>query len=65
MDKNETKVNVNIFAYPARRYITHSYTEYKYTKKSIKVNISQAKFLSKGKFEDSFLALIKKLIEKD
>ena len=69
MDNNETKVNVNIFAYPSRREITYSTAQDDVmtgvqVAQVIEVDISQAKFLSKGKFEDLFLALIKKLIEK-
>ncbi|MBT3880996.1 MAG: hypothetical protein HOI47_19920 [Candidatus Scalindua sp.] len=69
IDNNNSKVVINIFAYPAQPEIKYSSAQTGFwagqqLTQEAKVDISQAKFLSKGKFEDDFFVLIKKIIEK-
>ena len=72
MDNNETKVSINIFASPAQPKIMclgdqihfNMFITQQLMFQKVEIDISEAKFLSKGTLEDNFLMLIKKLITK-
>jgi hypothetical protein len=62
---NNTRVTVNIFAYPIgkilRYYTSHHDPFYGTTnQQNVDINISGARFISKGEFEKNFLSLVSK-----
>ena len=65
---NNTRVTINIFAYPVgknlRYYTSHHDPFYGMThQQNIEVNISSARFISKGVFEKNFLSLVSENIK--
>ncbi len=69
LESNGTNVIVNLYTYPAQSKIRFSTEQIEIMSGQLmpqlfEVDISQAKFISKGAFEDDFFKLIEKLIEK-
>ena len=69
LESNKSRVKINIFAYPLAkklRYFTAQYDARYGTNQQqyIDINISSAKFISKGKFEKDFLSLIYKNLKR-
>ncbi|MDQ7786767.1 MAG: hypothetical protein RDU01_04095 [Thermodesulfovibrionales bacterium] len=64
LDSNITRVNINIFAYPTAKSIRYSTSQsdafYGHTSQSVDVDISSARFYSKGVFEKNFLSSVSK-----